>query len=97
MDTLVRWECEHCGHVYNGMVPPSECPNCGSPREQFKKLDVDPVGKVFVAEEHIPQHVNRWECDACGLVVLRDEQPTECSSCGASREHFHQLVGEPIG
>lgn len=97
MDTLVRWECEKCGHIYNGMVPPAECPYCGSPREQFKQLDFEPTGKVFVAEEHISQHVKRWECDVCGHVVLMDEPPAECPSCGATKEHSHQLNGEPIG
>lgn len=94
MDTLVRWECDNCGHVYNGMVPPAECPNCGSPRERFKRFDVDPAGKVFVAEEHIPQHTARWQCDNCGLVVLKDEPPAECPSCGAAKERFRQLNGE---
>ena len=76
------------------MVPPAECPNCGSPREQFIKMDHAPEGKVFVAEEHIPRHVNRWECDVCGRVVLADEPPAECPNCGSLKEHFKKLEAD---
>lgn len=93
METLARWECQKCGHVYNGTVPPSECPNCGAPREEFKKLEIEPSGDIYVSEEHIPRHKKRWECDACGRVELADEPPAECASCGAGKEHFAQLNG----
>lgn len=96
MDTLARWECQKCGHIYNGMVAPAECPYCGSPREQFKKLEGVPEGNVFVAEEHIPRHKKRWECDVCGRIVLTDETPAECPSCGALQEHFRQLEGNSM-
>ncbi len=91
MDTLVRWGGQNCGHVYNAMVPPAECPNCGSPREQFNQLEGVPEGNVFVAEEHIPRHVKRWECDVCGHIALMDEPPAECPNCGSSKDHFHEL------
>lgn len=94
---MKRWECQKCGHVYNGMVPPAECPYCGSLREQFTELEFEPEGKVFVAEERIPQHTKRWECDVCGHIALMQEPPAECPNCGSTKEHFHQLNGEPIG
>ncbi|OGM93152.1 hypothetical protein A2372_01955 [Candidatus Wolfebacteria bacterium RIFOXYB1_FULL_54_12] len=75
------------------MVPPAECPNCGALREEFNKLEFEPLGSVYVSEEHIPRHKKRWECDACGRVELSDESPAECASCGATKEHFGQLDG----
>lgn len=91
MDTLVRWECQKCGHINNGLVPPVECPYCGAPGEQFRQLEREPDGNIFFAEERIPRDVDRWQCDVCGHVVLSNEQPAECSSCGASKEHFQKL------
>lgn len=78
------------------MVPPAECPDCGAAREEFKQLEIDPSGTVFIAEEHIPRHKKRWECDACGRVDLVDEPPAECASCGASKEHFKKLNGNSM-
>jgi len=25
---MTRWECHHCGHIFDGEKPPGECPNC---------------------------------------------------------------------
>jgi len=25
---MTKWECHHCGHIFNGERPPEECPGC---------------------------------------------------------------------
>ena len=94
---MMRWECQKCGHIHNGVRPPEQCPDCNAPREQFIQLDHEPEGTVYVAEEHIERHVKRWECDVCGRVILGDEPPETCPNCGSTKDHFHIMDGEPQG
>jgi predicted nucleic acid-binding Zn-ribbon protein len=36
-----KWRCAVCGFIYDGDVPPEKCPNCGAPKEKFKRLSDD--------------------------------------------------------
>ncbi len=35
-DTVVKWKCRKCGHVYEGTEPPKTCPACKHPTEYFE-------------------------------------------------------------
>jgi len=35
------WQCLKCGYVRVAHDPPTECPDCGAPREKFTILEED--------------------------------------------------------
>ena len=36
---MAIWKCEKCGYKAEGRCRPATCPQCGAPKEQFKKQD----------------------------------------------------------
>lgn len=35
---MAKWMCTVCGYIHEGEEPPEECPLCGAPKSQFKKV-----------------------------------------------------------
>lgn len=35
-----EWECMECGYIEEGTRPPMRCPECGSSRNHFQRLDM---------------------------------------------------------
>ncbi|MBI4360830.1 rubrerythrin family protein [Candidatus Micrarchaeota archaeon] len=35
---MAKWKCGVCGYIHEGDEPPEQCPVCGSPKEQFSKI-----------------------------------------------------------
>ncbi|CAN5878375.1 hypothetical protein BH24CHL4_BH24CHL4_23640 [soil metagenome] len=38
------FRCKVCGWIHDGVVPPAECPSCGSPPDRFRPMDASEVG-----------------------------------------------------
>jgi rubrerythrin len=34
----MKWMCKICGYIHEGEKPPEECPMCGAPKPEFKKV-----------------------------------------------------------
>ncbi len=32
----IRWKCSNCGHIHEGLEPPTKCPTCLHPKEYFE-------------------------------------------------------------
>lgn len=37
---MQEWECLDCGYVEEGNRPPLRCPECGSARNHFQRIDL---------------------------------------------------------
>jgi rubrerythrin len=35
-DTVIKWKCRNCGHVYEGSEAPEKCPVCDHPKSYFE-------------------------------------------------------------
>ncbi len=35
-DKVVRWKCNNCGHIHEGLEPPEVCPACKHPKGYFE-------------------------------------------------------------
>ena len=44
----MKWVCKVCGYVYEGDVPPENCPVCRAPSSMFEKVE----GELKLAAEH---------------------------------------------
>lgn len=57
---MEKYVCSMCGYVELKEGAPENCPNCGAPKEQFKKddeaikLPADPENKTDLEKKHIP-------------------------------------------
>lgn len=41
MSDARRWKCLVCGYIHEGDEPPSKCPVCSAPREEFVEVDAE--------------------------------------------------------
>nr|HPL83737.1 rubrerythrin family protein [bacterium] len=35
-DQVVRWKCNNCGYIHEGLEAPTECPSCHHPQAYFE-------------------------------------------------------------
>src|SRR5574344_1017004 len=50
---MKKFRCKVCGYVYEGEVPPAQCPLCKAPADQFEEIVEEPVAKKYDwADEH---------------------------------------------
>ena len=47
------FRCKVCGWIHDGVVPPAECPSCGSPPDRFRPMDASEVG---IATRELASH-----------------------------------------
>lgn len=40
-DQSVRWKCNNCGHIHEGLEAPTECPACHHPQAYFEVLAIN--------------------------------------------------------
>lgn len=38
-DTPIKWQCQVCGYIYEGTVPPEKCPACYHPTKYFMPME----------------------------------------------------------
>ncbi|MEM2376872.1 MAG: hypothetical protein QXD94_03380 [Sulfolobales archaeon] len=35
---MALWKCQNCNFIFEGPMPPDNCPKCGAPKERFSQL-----------------------------------------------------------
>ena len=67
---------------------------------QVKKGRTPPKASSYQEEAPAaaPAGKKRFRCDVCGYIVEADELPADykCPVCQMGREHFHEIVEEPV-
>ena len=81
-----KWVCKICGYEYEGDELPDDytCPLCKHGKEDFEKVEAQPVKKV-----------TKWVCKICGYEYEGDELPDDytCPLCKHGKEDFEKVEG----
>jgi putative rubrerythrin len=38
-DTPIKWQCQVCGYIFEGVEPPEKCPACYHPYQHFMPME----------------------------------------------------------
>lgn len=98
---MSEWECGVCGYLHKEGQPPEKCPVCEAPEKMFieKQGDApDAAVEETVADqvastesqESLPE--KQWRCLVCGYLHTGPTPPEKCPVCGATSEHFEEVV-----
>lgn len=86
---MKKWECDVCGHIYEGEQPPEKCPVCDMPGSAFVlTLEAEK------ATEAAPVSGRRWRCIVCGYIHEAEEPPEKCPVCAAPKNMFVEIDAE---
>jgi isopentenyl diphosphate isomerase/L-lactate dehydrogenase-like FMN-dependent dehydrogenase len=93
---MAKWICTVCGYIHEGKQPPDQCPVCGAPKEDFKKLTKKEAKELAAAAEAVPQSLAEVRDRA------RDRLSGICAvypACNGASDNICQreAYGRPIG
>ena len=84
IEEKTKWVCKVCGYEYEGEELPDDytCPLCKHGKEDFEKVEAEPVKKV-----------TKWVCKVCGYEYEGEELPDDytCPLCKHGKEDFEKV------
>ena len=79
-----KWVCKVCGYEYEGDEMPDDytCPLCKHGKEDFEKVEAQPVKKTV-----------KWVCKVCGYEYEGEQLPDDytCPLCKHGKEDFERV------
>jgi len=87
---MESWGCSVCGHIYEGDVPPEECPVCDAPGEKFTELIADDITREEISAGEAEE--KKWRCTVCGYIHIGNAPPESCPVCNAASEMFEEIL-----
>ncbi len=81
---MKTWQCEVCGYIHTGDVPPVSCPICGAEQDCFSEFEIRTEAKETPT-------VEAWQCGICTYLHHALQPPALCPVCSATGNLFSPL------